>query len=158
MRTFLVLLFTTSLAYGQTQRTFVSAHSGSDANPCGPTAPCRSFGAAMALTLSGGEIIVLDSGGYGAVTIDKSVSIISPAGVYAGVSAFSGNAITIDTPSLTVVLEGLTLNGLGGIIGIALPAAGVTLYVKRCLITGFSDTGIGLGGDGVQLFLAETDI
>src|SRR5438093_6424824 len=81
MRTLFVLLFTTSLAYGQTQRTFVSAHTGSDANPCGPTTPCRSFGAAMALTLSGGEIIVLDSGGYGTVTIDKSVSIVSPAGV-----------------------------------------------------------------------------
>ena len=158
MRTFLVLLFTTSLAYGQTQRTFVSAHTGSDANPCGPTTPCRSFGAAMALTLSGGEIIVLDSGGYGTVTIDKSVSIVSPAGVYAGVSTFSGTAITINTASLTIVLEGLTLNGLGGLIGIAQNAAVGTLYVKRCLITGFSDTGIGLGGNGAQLFLAETDI
>src|SRR5882672_8829582 len=115
----LPLLFTASLAFGQTQRTFVSAHTGSDASPCGPTLPCRSFGAAMALTLAGGEIIVLDSGGYGVVTIDKSVSIISPAGVYAGVSAFSGKAITISTASLTVVLEGLTLNGLGGANGIA---------------------------------------
>ena len=160
MRMFLVLLFTASLAYGQTQRTFVSAHTGSDANSCGATAPCRSFGAAMALTLSGGEIIVLDSGGYGVVTIDKSVSIISPAGVYAGVSAFSGNAITINTPSLTVVLEGLTLNGLGAGFGIIQTASG-TLYVKRCVITGFSTVGIDLfsnTGATVQLFVADTDI
>ena len=66
----------------------------------------------MAQTLSGGEIIVLDSGGYGVATIDKSVSIISRRRVR-GVSAFTGNAININTASLTVVLEGLTLNGTG---------------------------------------------
>src|SRR5437899_9586295 len=160
-RMLLLLFFSASLAYGQSQRTFVSAHTGSEANPCGPTTPCRSFGAAMALTLSGGEIIVLDSGGYGTVTIDKSVSIVSPAGVYAGVSAFSGTAITINTASLTVVLEGLTLNGLGATDGIGYTQGG-TLYVKRCLITGFSNSGISLYTTpmpgGVQLFMADTEI
>src|SRR5438477_5545805 len=111
----LLAVLCASAAYAQTQRTFVSAHGGSDANVCSVVQPCRSFGAAMALTLAGGEIIVLDSGGYGVVTIDKSVSITSPAGVYAGVTAFSGNAITINTASLTVVVEGLTVNGLGGV-------------------------------------------
>src|SRR5438128_3428575 len=159
-RMLLLLFFSASLAYGQSQRTFVSAHTGSDANPCGPTAPCRSFGAAMALTLSGGEIIVLDSGGYGVVTIDKSVSIISPAGVYAGVSAFSGTAITINTASLTVVLEGLTLNGLGATDGIGYTQGG-TLYVKRCVITGFTTVGIDSFTNPAataQLFVADTDI
>jgi parallel beta helix pectate lyase-like protein len=147
-----------SAAFAQSQRTFVSAHSGSDANPCNVIQPCRNFSAAMAQTLAGGEIIVLDSAGYGPVSIDKSVSIVSPAGVYAGVTAFSGNAITINTASLTVVLEGLTLNGLGGANGIG-QALGGTLYVKRLVITGFSNDGISINSpDPVLLFVAETDI
>jgi hypothetical protein len=71
------------------QRTFV-ASGGSDANPCTLASPCRSFGAAIAQTSSGGEVIVLDSAGYGPVVITQAVSIIAPTGVYAGVSVFTG--------------------------------------------------------------------
>src|SRR5947209_20205984 len=70
------------------QRTFVSAN-GNDANLCTRTFPCRSFAAAVALTNSDGEVIVLDSGGYGPVTITQAVSLISPEGVYAGITAVS---------------------------------------------------------------------
>src|SRR6266571_7551654 len=75
------------------QRTFVSAASGNDANPCTRTAPCRNFQAAIAQTASGGEVIVLDSGGYGTVTINQSVSLIAPPGIYAGISVFGSGGM-----------------------------------------------------------------
>src|ERR671934_1739865 len=96
------------------RRTFVST-SGSDANPCDRATPCRSFGAAIANTTAGGEVIVLDSGGYGPVTITKAVSIIAPPGIYAGITALSGDAIDVSAgTSDKVTLRGLTLNGIGG--------------------------------------------
>src|SRR6266571_6657569 len=82
------------------QRTFVSAATGNDANPCTRTAPCRNFAAAIAQTQSGGEVVVLDSGGYGTVTITQAVSLVAPAGVYAGISVFSGTGITVNAGSL----------------------------------------------------------
>jgi hypothetical protein len=52
------------------QRTFAST-GGDDANSCSLTAPCRGFAAAIVAVASGGEVIVLDSGGYGVVTIGR---------------------------------------------------------------------------------------
>ena len=72
-------IFGTALA--ASQRTFV-ASTGLDTNACSISAPCRSFGAAIAKTGSSGEVIVLDSAAYGPVTIDKSISLIAPAGIY----------------------------------------------------------------------------
>ena len=67
-------------AWATAQRTFVASY-GIDTHPCSRTQPCRSFGTALAQTNASGEIIVLDSAGYGTVTITKSVSIIAPEGV-----------------------------------------------------------------------------
>ncbi|MEO8674060.1 MAG: hypothetical protein ABI569_00675, partial [Casimicrobiaceae bacterium] len=66
------------------QRTFVASN-GVDNPVCSIASPCRGFAAAVAATSAGGEVIVLDSAGYGTVTISQAVSIIAPAGVYAGV-------------------------------------------------------------------------
>jgi len=71
-------------------RTFVSV-GGSDANACSVAAPCRTFARAAAATSSNGEIVVLDSGGYGPVTITQSLAITAPPGIYAGISVPSGN-------------------------------------------------------------------
>ena len=87
------------------QRTFV-ASSGVDTNPCNLPAPCRTFGAAMAHTDPSGEVIVLDSAGYGAFTVAQTVSIIAPAGVYAGITVFSGTGITIAAGAGVVTLRG----------------------------------------------------
>ena len=58
---------------------------------------------------------MLDSGGYGRVTIDKSVAIIAPAGAYAGISVFAGtNGVDVDGAGIVVALRGLTINGQGG--------------------------------------------
>jgi hypothetical protein len=118
------------------QRTFV-ASTGNDANPCSLASPCRGFAAAMAQTLGGGEVIVLDSAGYGAVTISQSVSIIAPPGVYAGISVISGTGITVNAAGAKVTLRGLTINALGGTTGVSVAAVG-TLYIDRLTISGFS--------------------
>src|SRR5437870_4801509 len=119
------------------QRTFVSAATGNDANPCTRTAPCRNFAAAIAQTASGGEVVVLDSGGYGTVTINQAVSLVAPPGVYAGISVFSGTGIAVAAGAGDVVtLRGLTLNGLGGSDGIDF-SSGAELYVQDCVFKSF---------------------
>src|SRR3569833_3224253 len=61
-------------AYAQATRTWVSG-TGDDANPCSRTAPCKTFAGAISKTAAGGEINCIDTGGYGAVTITKSITI-----------------------------------------------------------------------------------
>src|SRR5512132_2933185 len=74
----LYLLFALPLtANALPQRTFVASN-GADTHPCSLVSPCRSFGTAIAAVAAGGEVIVLDSAGYGAVTITQSVSLIAP--------------------------------------------------------------------------------
>src|SRR5260370_33559050 len=105
-------------ASGQAQRTFVSGK-GSDNNPCSLAAPCRTFFTAVGAVGSGGEVIVLDSAGYGAFQINKSVTVTVPPGVYAGISVFSGDGISINAGSTDVViLRGVGLNQFGGTNGI----------------------------------------
>src|SRR3954454_17861644 len=99
-------------------RTYVSGL-GSDGNPCTAASPCATFQAALALTLAGGEIFVLNSANYGPVTINKGLTITSE-GAVAGILATSGAAITINAgPNDAVNLRGLGLDGANsGTVGI----------------------------------------
>src|SRR5215472_4478503 len=109
----LVATMASTGAFALSNRTFVSG-TGSDANPCSLGAPCRSFAGALAQTSSGGEIAVLDTAGYGAVTITQAVSIVNEEGVEAGITVTSGDGNTINAGSSDVVnLRGLTLVGAG---------------------------------------------
>jgi hypothetical protein len=127
-------------AYAQATRTFVSGH-GSDENPCSLAAPCRSFAGALAQTNAGGEIAVLDTAGYGTVTINKSISIINPGGVEAGISVPSGGTGILITAG-SVALRGLTLEGAGvGQDGIKL-TGGSRLEIVNCVIRDFTHDGI----------------
>src|SRR6266566_2476599 len=93
-------------AQAQATRTWVSGV-GDDANPCSRTAPCKTFAGAISKTSAVGEINVLDPGGFGAVTITKSISIRSDH-IEAGVLVSGTNGIVVAAqPSDTVVLEGL---------------------------------------------------
>ena len=122
------------------QRTFVSA-TGADTNPCTIALPCRSFAYALTLTDSGGEIVALNAAGYGAVAIDKSVTITTNSGFFAGIAASTGSAISVIAPGLNIVLRGLALNGIGATTGIAMSDAG-TLTVENCIVSGFTGNGI----------------
>jgi len=133
------------------QRTFVSG-TGVDANPCSRAAPCRTFARAISQTSPAGEVIVLDSAGYGPVTISQSVSIISPPGVYAGISVASGDGIDISAaPSDTVILRGLTINNQGSNGSGIVFSSGGTLHVENCVASGFSSAssaGVVFNGSG----------
>src|SRR5512132_1231201 len=151
------LMLAATAAHASAQRTFVSPN-GADANTvnnCSLQAPCRSFGAAITVTNSDGEIVVLDSAGYGPVTINKSVSIISPPGVYAGVSVLSGVGITINTAGVTVGLKGLTINGQGGTIGIHF-AQGSRLDIDGCTVENMNQEGILVAGAGTITIVNST--
>jgi hypothetical protein len=130
-------------AYALANRTFVSG-TGNDANPCSLSAPCRSFAGALAQTSPGGEIAVLDTAGYGAVTIIHAVSIVNEEGVEAGITVTSGDGITINAgASDTVNLRGLTLVGAGGANGVTFNSGG-TLNIQNCVVRGFSSFGLHL--------------
>ena len=70
----LAALAVPTAAFGQATRTWVSGV-GDDANPCSRTAPCKTFAGAISKTANGGEINCLDPGGFGGVTITKSLTI-----------------------------------------------------------------------------------
>jgi len=138
----LVLALGSLPTYGA-QRAYVASY-GNDANAgagCLLNAPCRGFAAAHTAVDPGGEIVALDAAGYGAVTITKSVTITANPGFYAGIAAASGNAVTIATPGVEVVLRGLNINGIGATFGINL-TAGSELAVENCVITNFTTRAI----------------
>jgi Right handed beta helix region len=131
----LLALLTPAIALAATaQRTFV-ASSGSDVHPCTLSQPCRSFGAAIAKTSSDGEVIVIDSAGYGPVTITQSVSITAPAGIYAGVTVTSGVGIIVNGAGIEVALRGLSINGQGGVTYAIDFLQGAFLSIEGCEIT-----------------------
>src|SRR5258706_5673716 len=129
----ILMLAFTAVAQAQATRTWVSGV-GDDANPCSRTAPCKTFAGSISKTASGGEINVLDPGGFGGVTIIKPITISSE-GFEAGVLVSGTNAIIVNAPtSAVVVLRGLDIEGLGtGLTGIKVLAAGV-VHVENCTI------------------------
>ena len=124
-------------------RTWVSGK-GLDTNPCSLAAPCRTFAYAITQTAAGGEIDVLDPAGYGALTINKSISIVNDGVGTAGVQAASGAvAITINAgASDTIHLRGLTIEGGGtGAYGIQFLSGGA-LAIVNCAVRHFTSVGI----------------
>jgi hypothetical protein len=108
----LVALALPSSAFGQATRTWVSGV-GDDANPCSRTAPCKTFAGAISKTANGGEINCLDPGGFGGVTIGKSLTIKCHY-TEGGVLVSGTNAIVINaTATDKVTLRGLDINGIG---------------------------------------------
>ncbi|MBV9493784.1 MAG: right-handed parallel beta-helix repeat-containing protein [Acidobacteria bacterium] len=147
-------------AFAQATRTWVSGV-GDDANPCSRTAPCKTFAGAISKTAAGGEIDTLDPGGFGAVTITKSITIDGTFGngsiLASGVSGVIINALSTDT----VILRGLSINGAGstlGTNGINVLAA-KSVEVTNCIIQNFSTTGISLNTTGsVNARITDTKI
>jgi hypothetical protein len=137
-------------------RTYVSGL-GTDNNPCTALLPCKSFQAALALTLAGGEIYVLNSADYGAVTINKAVTITSE-GATAGILATSGNGITISAgPSDVINLRGLDIDGgRSGGIGIQF-SSGQSLNIQKSVVRNFTSSGINFAPSGTgTLFVSDT--
>ncbi len=147
-----------AMASAQATRTWVSGV-GDDANPCSRTAPCKTFAGAISKTAAGGEINVLDPGGFGGVTITKSITISSE-GFEAGVLVSGTNAIIINAAATDfVVLRGLDIEGLGtGLNGVRFLAGG-SLQVENCTINRFTNFGIDFEPSGpAQLTVVNTII
>lgn len=155
-----LFLVWTSALHAQASRTWVSGV-GDDANPCSRTAPCKTFAGAISKTAAGGEISVLDPGGFGAVTITKSITI-NGSGQLAGILAAGVTGITINAASTdTVILRNISLVGFGtGLTGIrVLNAAAV--HVEGVDISGFTTKGISVEsvvGANVALIVKDSVI
>jgi hypothetical protein len=126
---------------GGASRTWVSGV-GDDANPCSRTAPCKTFAGAISKTAAGGEINVLDPGGFGAVNITKAITITAE-GVEGGVlTSYSNGIVVAAGPNDVVVLRGLDLDGTGtGLNGIKF-SSGKALHVENTTINNFTQAGI----------------
>lgn len=128
-------------AHAQATRTWVSGI-GDDANPCSRTAPCKTFAGAISKTAAAGEINCLDPGGFGAVTVTKSMTISCEAGT-AGVLVAGTNGIVFQGASTDYLfLKGLDLEGSGSGVNGILFNSGALLHVEDCVIRHFSGSGI----------------
>jgi hypothetical protein len=150
---FLIVGFSAA-AHAQATRTWVSGV-GDDVNPCSRTAPCKTFAGAISKTATGGEISVLDPGGYGALTITKAITVDGGSGAGWGSTLFSfTNGFTINiTTNLTsdkVILRNLSLNGAGSTLGTdgIRFLDGQQLTVENVRIFNFS-------GDGIEVNQAQ---
>jgi hypothetical protein len=124
-------------ASAQATRTWVSGV-GDDANPCSRTAPCKTFAGAISKTAAAGEIDCLDPGGFGALTITKSITIdcTAPGGI-GGVLVSGTNGINV-TGGTQVQLIGLDFNGTGtGLNGVSVSGASVNVSIIDCLVYEF---------------------
>ncbi|WP_367870470.1 hypothetical protein [Luteolibacter sp. Populi] len=152
--TALVLLSLTHISSAQATRTWVSGV-GDDVNPGSRTAPCKTFGGAISKTAAKGIISVLDPGGFGAVTITKSITI-DGGGIEGGILINAGIAIIINAaPTDVVILRNLQLEGLEtGLAAVKIVQAGA-VYLENCRIKGFT-TGVEVantGTTGIQVTL-----
>ena len=130
-----------SIAQAQATRTWVSGV-GDDANPCSRTAPCKTFAGAISKTANCGEIDALDPGGFGAVTITKSITI-DGTGTLAGILASLTTGIIVNATNTDVItIRGLSINGAcNGIRGMNILQA-KEVNVEDCVIIRFANEGI----------------
>jgi parallel beta helix pectate lyase-like protein len=130
-----------SQAQAQATRTWVSGV-GDDANPCSRTAPCKTFAGAISKTAAGGEISVLDPGGFGAVTITKSITLNGD-GTLAGVLAAATNGIIVNALATDVVIiRSLSLVGVSSALNGITFLGGGELHVEDTKINGFGGNAI----------------
>jgi hypothetical protein len=167
--TTLALFALSAPAHAQATRTWVSGV-GDDLNPCSRTAPCKTFAGAISKTFINGEIDCLDPGGYGAVTITKSITIDCTS-TLGSILASGTNGIVINIavnandPFRTVRIRGLSINGTGasgtigtrtGLRGISISQA-ATVTVEDSVISDFSQQGIvDARATGGKLFVRNT--
>ena len=159
-----------SPASAQATRTWVSGV-GDDANPCSRTAPCKTFAGAISKTAAGGEIDALDPGGFGALTITKSITLDGGGGQVASILVSGTPGITVAAAATDVVtirnirFQGLLGNGSGsagtpGTFGINF-VSGAQLSVEDCEITGFKTAGIKAAvasGATSQIYITNTTV
>jgi hypothetical protein len=169
----ILLLLQAAPGYAQATRTWVSGV-GDDVNPCSRTAPCKTFAGAISKTALNGEINCLDPGGFGAVTITKSITIDCHE-IFASILNSGTNGINIPFDSFnaaldvrkTVRLRNLNLNGANtGVIGIritggAVVTAGVVIIEDTLIDGNFAGAARGISDErtqGGELYISNTTV
>lgn len=154
------ILALATVAQAQATRTWVSGV-GDDVNPCSRTAPCKTFAGAISKTAKDGEISVLDPGGYGAVTITKSIYINGTHGAgYGSILNVLVNGVTVNITDVNdirkaVRLRALDINGASqGINGVNILAAN-NVFVEDSVIDGNTGNGT-TSGIGIRVATANT--
>ena len=149
------ILALATVAQAQATRTWVSGV-GDDVNPCSRTAPCKTFAGAISKTAKDGEISVLDPGGYGAVTITKSIYINGTHGAgYGSILASLVNGVIVNITDVNDVrkavrLRALDINGVStGINGVSILSAN-NVWVEDSVIDGNTGNGT-TSGMGIRL-------
>ena len=171
----IVVIFALTVAsavQAQATRTWVSGV-GDDANPCSRTAPCKTFAGAISKTFIGGEIDALDPGGFGTVTITKSITIDGGSAfasiLSSGVQGVIVNVgVSANDPERRVTLRRLSFNGTGssGTVGLRTGVRGISIlaakdvFVENCYIAAFTNEGIRMttGETGDFLYVKDTNI
>ena len=151
----IIALLVSAPAFAQATRTWVSGV-GDDVNPCSRTAPCKTFAGAISKTATNGEINALDPGGFGAVTITKSITI-DGSSTHASILASGTSGVIINGSGIIVNLRNLSINGASTTAGSGiriLNAAAVN--VDRTYIANF--TGTGTVGRGISIETAVANV
>jgi hypothetical protein len=155
---FIAPILASTPALAQATRTWVSGV-GDDVNPCSRTAPCKTFAGAISKTAAAGEINCLDPGGFGAVTITKSMTL--NCGATLGSILVAGtNGINISAGAADkIILRGIQIQGVNsGLVGIKIFTAGV-VSIEDCVITQFLQQGIfNSSTSPMKLFVKNTVI
>ena len=147
----------TTSAHAQATRTWVSGV-GDDANPCSRTAPCKTFAGAIAKTAANGEISALDPGGFGAVTITKSITINGDSDLASILSAGTSGVIINAGVNDKITLRNLSINGIGtGLNGIRF-LGGKSLVVENVTIDGVTINGIDFQPPGAASLLVSRSV
>jgi parallel beta helix pectate lyase-like protein len=148
-------LFTTT-AFAQATRTWVSGV-GDDANPCSRTAPCKTFAGAYSKTAVNGVIDVLDNGGFGAVTISKSLTLQAE-GAVASVLVNATNGIVVTAGANDVVIvHNILVEGIGGGLNGIRYLSGKMLIVEGGGIKNFTQNGIDVATNALGCVLTVKD-
>lgn len=136
-------------AHAQATRTWVSGV-GNDIDPCSRTAPCKTFAGAISKTATNGIINCLDNGGYGSVTITRSMTIDCHEALGSILASQDGvNGIVINVapgdpkdPLRTVRLRNIDINGANfGSTGITILSA-ASVILEDMSVTEFTKNGI----------------
>ena len=159
---FLALAFVafSTPAFSQATRTWVSGI-GDDANPCSRTAPCKTFAGAIARTAANGELNCIDPGGFGTVTITKSITI-DCTGTFGSILASQANGININLPDSdlrqAVRLRGISIDGTAnGLNGIRVLSEKTNVTIENVVIDGFTQNGLSVES-GASVVLSNVSI
>lgn len=143
-------------AQAQATRTWISGV-GDDANPCSRTAPCKTFAGAISKTATNGEINCLDPGGFGGVTITKSITLRCK-GVIGSILAAGTTGIIINSATARVLIDGLDIMGANtGFTGIRIIAA-QKVWIKDVTISQFLNNGINVESSSAHVFVDNSFI